>query len=60
MGLPEYISFLLVSFCHTYDQTMHILQKFVPLNPVKKLQESKQVKPKLSGTPDKNVSQKGL
>lgn len=28
---PEYISFLLVSLCHTYNQTMHILQKFVPL-----------------------------
>ena len=30
-GLPEYISFLLVSFCHTYDWTLHILQKYVPL-----------------------------
>lgn len=30
---PEYISFLLVGLCHTYDQTMHILQKFVPLKP---------------------------
>lgn len=30
---PEYISFLLVSLCHTYDQTVHILQKFVPLKP---------------------------
>lgn len=31
---PEYISFLLVRLCHTYDQTMHILQEFVPLKPV--------------------------
>lgn len=33
---PEYISFLLVRLCHTYDQTMHILQKFVPLKPEKR------------------------
>lgn len=33
---PEYISFLLVRLCHTNDQTMHILQEFVPLKPKKK------------------------
>jgi len=33
---PEYISFLLVSLCHTYNQAMHILQKFVPLKSEKK------------------------
>lgn len=33
---PEYISFLLVRLCHTYDQTMHILQEFVPLKPAGK------------------------
>lgn len=41
---PEYISFLLVRLCHTYDQTVHILQKFVPLKPKKRKDKSNKCK----------------